>query len=182
MGPWNVCFELWCWRRLLRVPWTARSHQSILKEISPEGLIGRTDAEAETPIPWPPDTKSLLTGKDPDVGKAWGQEEKGAQWTWVWANSGVVKDREACHSAVHGVAVRHDWAAAQQQPTREFISRSLRESENSIAVLAASTRWCSTIMSASDQSPEVYCHWNREFQDEFQIWLSPFLLLGFFKL
>ena len=43
-------FELWCWRRLLRVPWTARrSNQSILKEISPE-FIGRTDAEAETPI------------------------------------------------------------------------------------------------------------------------------------
>ena len=51
-------FELWCWRRLLRAPWTARkSNQSILKEISPEGLIGRTDAEAETPIPWPPDVK-----------------------------------------------------------------------------------------------------------------------------
>ena len=46
-------FELWCWRRLLRVPWTARrSNQSILKEISPEYLfIERTDAEAETPIP-----------------------------------------------------------------------------------------------------------------------------------
>ena len=41
-------FELWCWRRLLRVPWTARrSNQSILKEINP---IGRTDAEAEAPI------------------------------------------------------------------------------------------------------------------------------------
>ena len=47
--------ELWCWRRLLRVPWTARrSNQSILKEI----FIGRTDAEAETPILWPPHTKS----------------------------------------------------------------------------------------------------------------------------
>ena len=50
-------FELWCWRRLLRVPWTARrSNQSILKEISPEyqleGLM-LTDAEAETPILWP---------------------------------------------------------------------------------------------------------------------------------
>ena len=50
--------ELWCWRRLLRVPWTARrSNQSILKEISPEcsleGLI-----EAETPILWPPDAKN----------------------------------------------------------------------------------------------------------------------------
>ena len=43
-------FELWCWRRLLRVPWTARrSNQSILKEISPV-FIGRTDAEAEAPI------------------------------------------------------------------------------------------------------------------------------------
>ena len=40
-------FELWCWRRLLRVPWTARrSHQSILKEINPEYSIGRTDTEA----------------------------------------------------------------------------------------------------------------------------------------
>ena len=43
-------FELWCWRRLLRVPWTARrSNQSILKEISPV-FIGRTDAKAETPV------------------------------------------------------------------------------------------------------------------------------------
>ena len=45
-------FELRCWKRLLRVPWTVRrSNQSILKEISP----GRTDAEVETPILWPPD-------------------------------------------------------------------------------------------------------------------------------
>ena len=50
--------ELWCWRRLLRVPWTARCNQSILKEISPWRIIGRTDAEAETPILWPPHAKS----------------------------------------------------------------------------------------------------------------------------
>ena len=50
-------FELWCWRRLLRVPWTARSNQSILREINPEH-IGRTDAEGEAPILWPPDAKS----------------------------------------------------------------------------------------------------------------------------
>ena len=51
-------FELWCSRRRLRVPWTARrSNQSILKEISPV-FIGRTDVEAETPIFWPPDVKS----------------------------------------------------------------------------------------------------------------------------
>ena len=51
-------FELWCWRRLLRVPWTARrSNQSFLKEISPE-YTERTDAEAETPILWPFDVKN----------------------------------------------------------------------------------------------------------------------------
>ena len=54
-------FELWCWKRLLRVPWTARrSNQSILKEINPEYSIGRSGAEAETPILWPPDAKIQL--------------------------------------------------------------------------------------------------------------------------
>ena len=63
-------FELCCWRRLLRVPWTARrSNHSILKEINPEYSLGRTDAEAEAPILWPPDAKSPLTGKDPDAGR-----------------------------------------------------------------------------------------------------------------
>ena len=53
-------FELWCWRRLLRVPWTARrSNQSILKEISPGiSLEGMMDAKAETPVLWPPHGKS----------------------------------------------------------------------------------------------------------------------------
>ena len=52
-------FELWCWRRLLRVPWTARrSNQSILKDIQSWVFIGRTDIEAETPILWLPDAKS----------------------------------------------------------------------------------------------------------------------------
>ena len=51
-------FELWCWRRLLRVPWTARrSNQSILKEISPEYSLEGRDDEAETPILWLPDVK-----------------------------------------------------------------------------------------------------------------------------
>ena len=67
--PRIVAFKLWCWRRLLRVPWTARrSNRSILKEINPE-YSGRTDAEAEAPILWPPDKKSRLIGKDPDAGK-----------------------------------------------------------------------------------------------------------------
>ena len=51
-------FELWYWRRLLRVPWTARrSNRSILKEISPV-FLGRNDAKAETPVLWPPRAKS----------------------------------------------------------------------------------------------------------------------------
>ena len=68
-------FELWCWRRLLRVPWTVRrANQSILKAISP-GFIGRTDVEAETPILWPPDAKNGFIWKDSDAGKDWRQEK-----------------------------------------------------------------------------------------------------------
>ena len=53
-----------------------------IQPVHPKGnqswvFIGRTDAEAETPVLWPPDTKNWLTGKDPDAGKDWGQEEKG---------------------------------------------------------------------------------------------------------
>ena len=55
---------------LLEVPWTVkRSSQSILKEISPEIFIRRTDAEAEAPELWSPDVNSQLIGKDPDAGK-----------------------------------------------------------------------------------------------------------------
>ena len=79
---WTIdAFELWCWRRRLRVPWTARrSNQSILKEISPgmEGLVfGRNDTVAETPVLWPPHAKSWLIGKDSNAGRDCGQEEKG---------------------------------------------------------------------------------------------------------
>ena len=54
-----------------------------IKPVNPKGaqpwiFIGRTDAETEAPIFWPPDVNSWLTGKDPDPGKNWGQEEKGA--------------------------------------------------------------------------------------------------------
>ena len=63
-------FEPWHWSRRLRIPWSARrSNQSILKEINPECPIGGTDAEAEAPILWPPDSKSRLIRKDPEAGK-----------------------------------------------------------------------------------------------------------------
>ena len=72
-------FVLWCRRRLLRVPWTARrSNQSILKKISPrcslEGLMLKLKLQY-----WLPDVKSWLIWKDPDSGKDWGQEEKRQQ-------------------------------------------------------------------------------------------------------
>ena len=71
-------FELWCWRRVLRVPWVARrSNQSILMENQSWIFIGRTSTEAETPILWPPDVKNLLIWKDPDAGKDWWWKEKG---------------------------------------------------------------------------------------------------------
>ena len=62
-------FELWCWRRLLRVPWTARrSNQSILKEIHPEYSLEGLMLKLKL-ILWPPDAKNRLIRKDPDAGK-----------------------------------------------------------------------------------------------------------------
>ena len=77
-------------------------HYTEIKPVNPKGnkllvFIGKTDAEAETLIIWPPDAKNWLTGKDPDAGKGWGQEEKGRtedemagwhHWLRIWANSG----------------------------------------------------------------------------------------------
>ena len=72
-------FELWCWRRLLRVLWTARrSDQSILKEINPEYSLEGLMVEGETSILWPPDAKSQFIEKDPGAEKDLGQKEKGA--------------------------------------------------------------------------------------------------------
>ena len=76
---WRIdAFELRCWRRLLRVSWTARrSDQSILKEISPGCSLDRLMLKLKLPVLWPAEANSWLIGKVPDAGKDWGQEEKG---------------------------------------------------------------------------------------------------------
>ena len=66
-------FELWCWRRLLRVPDSKEIKPVNPKENQPWIFIGKTVAEAL--ILWPPYSVSRLTGKDPDAGKDWGQEK-----------------------------------------------------------------------------------------------------------
>ena len=74
----NWCFQIVVLEKTLKSPLDCKE----IKPVNPKGnqpwiFIRRTDAEAEAPILWPPDVKSQLTGKDPDAGKDWKQEEKG---------------------------------------------------------------------------------------------------------
>ena len=97
----NWCFWTVVLEKTLESPLDCKE----IQPIHPKGdqswvFIGRTDAEAETPILWSPNAKNWLIWKDPDAGKDWRQEEKGTtrgwdgwmasptQWTWVWVNSG----------------------------------------------------------------------------------------------
>ena len=70
-------FELWCWRKLLRVPWTARrSNQSITKEISPGCSLEGLMLKLKLLILWPSDAENWLIGKDPDAGKESGRNQQ----------------------------------------------------------------------------------------------------------
>ena len=130
---WRIdAFELWCWRRLFRVPWTARrSNQSILKEISPwislEGMMLKLKLQYFGHL-----MRSWLIGKDSDAGRDWGQEEKGTTEDeivgWHHRFNGhelgklrkLVMDREALRAAVHGVTKSQtqlsDWTELNRLP------------------------------------------------------------------
>ena len=116
-------FELWCWRRLLRVPWTARrSDQSIIKEISPgcsvEGMMLKLKLQYFGHLMWRVDSleKTLMLG---GIG---GRRRRGRQmrwlmasrtrWTWVWVNSGSWwwTGRPDVLGFMGSQRVRHDWA------------------------------------------------------------------------
>ena len=77
--PKNWCFQIVVLEKILKSPLDSKE----VKPVNPKWnqywiFIGRTDTKTETPILWPPDAKSKLTGKEPDPGKDWGQEEKRA--------------------------------------------------------------------------------------------------------
>ena len=123
---WRIdAFELWCWRRLLRVPWTARrSNQPILKEISPgcslEGLMLKlklqsfiTKCKELTHWKRPSCWEKLRAGGEGDD-RGWdGWKASPTLWTWVWVISGnwwwTGMDRESWYAAVHGVTKSQTW-------------------------------------------------------------------------
>ena len=117
-------FELWCWRRLLRVPWTTRrSNQSILMEISSEYSLEGLMLKLK-PILWPPDAIELTHLKRPwcwERLKARGEEEdrgwdgwmaSPTQWTWVWVNSRSWwwTGRPGMLQSMQSQRVGHNWA------------------------------------------------------------------------
>ena len=119
-------FKLWCWRRLLRFPWTAmKSIWSFLKENQPWLLNGRTVTEDEVPILRLPDAKSWLIEKDTNAGKYWGKRRRGWQrmrWLVCVTNSmdmnlsklwKKVKNRGACCVASMWFRVSHDLVTDQ---------------------------------------------------------------------
>ena len=125
---WRIdAFELWCWRRLLRVPWTVRrSNQSILKELSPgcsfEGLMLKWKLQYFGYLMWRAYSfeKTLMLGKIESRSWRWRQDSRGwggwmaslTQWTWIWASSGSWwwTGRPGVLQSMGLQRARHNWA------------------------------------------------------------------------
>ena len=113
--------ELWFWRRLLRVPWTARCNLSILKEIHSEYSLGRVMLEQKLQyfghLMWRTDSleKILMLGKTEDRRRGWQRMRRLdgiILWTWVWASSGSLwwTGKPGLLQSMESQRVVHDWA------------------------------------------------------------------------
>ena len=153
-APKNWCFCAVVLEKTLESPLDCKEIQLV----HPKGdqswvFIGWTDAEAETPILWPPDGKSWLIWKDPDAGRDWGQEEKGTTedemvgWHYRLNGHGsgelkeLLTDREAWHAAVHGVTKSRtqvsDWTELNSE-----LWENIKQSNIHVLEPWRSKRWC----------------------------------------
>ena len=122
--PKNWCFWTVVLEKTLESPLDCKEIQSVHSKGDQSWVFfGRNDAEAETPVLWPPYAKSWLIGKDSDTGRDWGQEENGTmesdgwvasltRWTWIWVNSGSWwwTGRPGMLQFMGSQTVGHDWA------------------------------------------------------------------------
>ena len=121
-------FELWCWRRLLQVPWTARPNQSILREINPAYSLEELMLKLKLPVFWASDLNIWLNGKVPDAGKDWGQKKRSSEDEMVGRHHRcnghelqqtleMVRDTErpGMLQSMGSQRVRNDWVTEQQQ-------------------------------------------------------------------
>ena len=163
-------FELWCWRRL-----ESPLDYKEIQPVHPKGnqsriFIGRTDAEAETPILWPPDAKNWLMGKTLMLGKIEHRRKGWQRMRWLDGITDsihmslsklqeLMMDRNAWCAAVHEVASRHDWATELTNPKGSqlwlFTGRTDIETEAPVLWLPDEKRpWCRERLNARGEGDD----------------------------